>query len=248
MEAVKKVIDAREDLGMRGRRGAAIRAMVELIKEHKLSYNEFVEYGKAARDKMELTRPGRKPVQKPIPSLDNVKKFLEQIERADTTDALMIKLLLFLGIRSVELTRIRIEDIDTTPGAERIFVHRKGGLDTWFVVPGKLASLLRMYLQNCGKQVYLFESSYHKAYTTRAIRKKIQGYREKAGIGDVIHAHNFRHLLLTLLASQGWSDSELQLVSGHASRTSLDRYIYQNPETIRVKYNKDLNSVMGGLD
>ncbi len=247
MEAAKKVIDAREELGMRGRRGAVVKAMVELIREHKLSYEEFVEFGKAARDKMELTRPARKPVIKPIPSADDVAKFLAEIERADTTDALMIKILLFLGIRSVELTRIRIADIDTTPGAERIFVHRKGGLDKWFVVPGKLSSLLRMYLQGCDKQIYLFESSYHKAYTTRAIRKKIQMYRERAGIGDVIHAHNFRHMLLTLLASQGWSDSELQLVSGHASRTSLDRYIYQNPETIRTKLNKDLNSVMGGL-
>lgn len=240
-----KVIDAR--LGMRGRKGSAIKAMVELIREHKLSYDEFNECAKIAREQMELKRPGRKPVQKMIPSLDEVAKFLAEIERADTTDALMIKMLIFLGIRSIELTRIKIEDIDTTPGAERIFVHRKGGLDKWFVVPGKLSSLLRMYLQGCGKQVYLFESSYHKAYTTRAVRKKIQAYREKAGVGDVIHAHNFRHLILTLLASQGWSDSELQLVSGHASRTSLDRYIYQNPDTIRVKLNKDLNAVMGGI-
>lgn len=230
-----------------GRKNRVIKALAELIRENQLSYDEFNECAKQARELTELTRPKRKNVAKPIPSLDEVKKFMGIIERADTTDALMIKLLIFLGIRSVELTQIRIEDIDTTPGAERIFVHRKGGLDKWFVVPGKLSSLLRMYLSGRDRQVYLFESSYHKPYTTRAIRKKIQAYRETAGLGEVLHAHNFRHLLLTLLAAEGWTDSELQLVSGHASRTNLDRYIYQNPEVIRVKLNGSLNRVMGEI-
>lgn len=242
---MKQAIDIR--VAGSGRKNRVVAAMVELIKEHQLSYEEFVECGKHAREMMQLNRPRRKNVMKPIPSLDEVKKFLGIIERADTSDALMIKLLLFLGIRSVELTRIRIEDIDTTPGAERIFMHRKGGQDKWFVVPGKLSSLLRMYLSGCEKQVYLFESGYHRAYTTRAIRSKIQKYREQAGIGDVLHAHNFRHMLLTLLAAEGWTDSELQLVSGHASRTNLDKYTHLNPELIRVKLNGSLDRVMGGL-
>jgi hypothetical protein len=54
-------------------------------------------------------------------------------------------------------------------------------------------------------------------------------------------------MILTLLAAEGWSDSELQLVSGHDSRTSLDKYIYQNPETIRTKLNSSLSKVLGGV-
>lgn len=230
-----------------GRRRLAVDAMIALIREYELSYDEFIECGKLAREAMELTRPGRKQVVKPIPSLDDVKKFMGVIERASTTDALMMKLLLVMGIRSVELVRIRIEDIDTTPGAERIFVRRKGGLDKWFVIPAKLSGLLRMYLESAQKQVYLFESGYHQPYTTRAIRMKIQRYRQQAGIGDVIHAHNFRHLILTLLAAEGWSDSELQLVSGHSSRTSLDRYLHNNPEMIRGKINQAVNRMLGEI-
>lgn len=240
-----KVIDAR---GMvTGRRRDVVKAMCALIREHELSYEEFNECAKMAREQMELSRPGRKPVVKPIPSMDDVKKFMGLIERASTTDALMMKLLLILGIRSVELVSIRIADLDLTPGSERIYARRKGGRDKVFAIPGKIAGLLRMYVEQAEKQVYLFESDYHRAYTTRAIRKKIQGYRESAGIGDVIHAHNFRHLILTMLAAQGWSDSELQLVSGHDSRTSLDRYLHNNPEMIREKLNKAVDTVMAGV-
>ena len=239
------VIDAR---GMvKGRKGDVVKAMCALIREHELDYEEFNECAKIARERMELVRPGRKPVVKPVPSMDQVKKFMGVIERASTTDALMMKLLLILGIRSVELVSIRIADLDLTPGAERIFARRKGGRDKVFAVPTKIAGLLRMYVEGAGKQVYLFESEFHKPYTTRGIRMKIQRYREKAGIGDVIHAHNFRHLILTLLAAEGWSDSELQLVSGHDSRTSLDRYLHNNPEMIREKLHKALDAVLPGV-
>lgn len=231
----------------KGRKNRVINAMVELIKEHQLTYDEFIECGKHARDIMELGRPKRKDVIKPIPSLEEVRKFLAHIEGIDAADALKIKLMLFLGIRSVELTKIKKEDLDLTPGAERVFVNRKGGHDKWFVIPSKLSSLLRMYVGQIDKQVYLFEASYHKPYCTRSIREMIQRYRTQAGVSGKVHAHNFRHMLLTLLAAEGWTDSEMQLVSGHKSRTNLDRYIRQNPEMIREKLNGSLDRVMGGI-
>lgn len=245
MDASTKVVDARLNLG--GVRSAAARDLVKVIREHRLSYEEFVEACHVARQTCELKRAKATKVVKPVPSLDETRTFLAEVEKADTTDALMIKIMLYMGIRTVELVNIRIEDIDITPGAERIYLRRKGGRDKTMVIPAAIAGLIRMYMGGVEKQIYLFEPSYHKKYDERSIRAKIERYRAKAGCSDRIHAHNFRHMILTLLAAEGWSDSELQLVSGHDSRTSLDKYIYQNPETIRTKLNASLSKVLGGI-
>ncbi len=239
------VLDIRDQV--KGKRGKVIKEMVEMIRNHQLSYDEFIECSKIAREQVKLERPGRKPVNKPVPSIDDIKKFMAVVEKQSPKHGLMMKLLIYMGIRECELVRIEIKDLDLTAGAERIFVHRKDGRDKWFVLPEKITSLLRMYISTTVNQVYLFEPSFHKLYTERAIRKMIQKYREDAGVSDIIHAHNFRHMILTLLAGEGWSDHELQLVSGHDSRGSLDRYIYQNPELIRNKYNQALNQVTAGV-
>ncbi len=247
------VIDARESIPLRGRHGKAVDELCSVICKYQLTYAEYVQYSKEARERTQLQRPKDKATVKPVPSMDDVAKFLNVVERQSVKDALMIKILLYMGIRSIELVRIKVDDLDLTPGQERIFVHRKGGRDKWFVIPAKLAPLLRMYMELAKDNVYLFESGYgkdkfrHKPYDCRSIRNLIQKYREEAGIGDIIHAHNFRHLLLTTLAAQGWSDSELMLISGHDSRTSLDRYIYQNPEKIRKQINESLSSSMAGV-
>jgi integrase len=67
----------------------------------------------------------------------------------------------------------------------------------------------------------------------------------EAGLDETFHPHNFRHLLLTTLGGDGWTDTELQNVSGHRSRTSLDSYIQKNPERIRTQYNDSINRLMG---
>lgn len=237
-----QVIDARSQVN-RGRKGKAVVELVDTIRKYGLSYDEFIDACKDARSITLLERPKRMAINQPVPSVDDVTKFMGVVERLSPKDALMMKVMLYLGLRSVEVTRIKLSDIDLTPGAEKMMAHRKAGRDKVFVLPEKIASLMRMYVDANRNNVFLFEASYHKAYDPRSVRKKIQKYRESAGCGADIHAHNFRHMILTYLAGQGWTDSELQLISGHDSRESLTRYIYQNPEKIRTK----LNGALAGM-
>lgn len=39
-----------------------------------------------------------------------------------------------------------------------------------------------------------------------------------------VHSHLFRQQVITYLTSQGLSDSQIQLISGHESKKSLENY------------------------
>jgi integrase/recombinase XerD len=53
-------------------------------------------------------------------------------------------------------------------------------------------------------------------------RLVVQSYREMAGITQPLHPHLFCHQMLTYLTSKGLTDSQIQLISGHESKKSLD--------------------------
>jgi integrase/recombinase XerD len=50
----------------------------------------------------------------------------------------------------------------------------------------------------------------------------VQGYRENAGMSQPIHPHLFRHPMLTYLTTKGLSDAQIQLISEHESKKSLE--------------------------
>ena len=43
-------------------------------------------------------------------------------------------------------------------------------------------------------------------------------------MGEAVHPHLFRHQILTFLTGQKLSDAQIQLLSGHASKKSLEVY------------------------
>jgi len=44
------------------------------------------------------------------------------------------------------------------------------------------------------------------------------------GLPERIHPHLLRHQMLTWLTAQGLPDAQIQLISGHASKKSLEVY------------------------
>ena len=93
--------------------------------------------------------------------------------------------------------------------------------------PDTFRLTLQTYIQSVPgrtQQRYLFESSRKTKYSTRQIQRIVKEYGEVAEISKKVHPHLFRHQCLTWLTSQGLSDAQIQLVSGHASKQSLERY------------------------
>ena len=60
--------------------------------------------------------------------------------------------------------------------------------------------------------------------------------REKAGMSQPIHPHLFRHQMLTYLTTKGLSDAQIQLISGHESKKSLEVYQHLSLESVDKAY------------
>src|ERR1700758_4850267 len=90
---------------------------------------------------------------------------------------------------------------------------------------------------------YLFETRRFGPFTTRRIQQIVQGYREMAGITQPLHPHLFRHQMLTYLTSKGLTDAQIQLISGHESKKSLEVYQHLSLKSVDKAYQDAVQSV-----
>ena len=51
-----------------------------------------------------------------------------------------------------------------------------------------------------------------------------------------VHAQLFRHQMLTFLTAKGLSDAQIQLISGHESKKSLEVYQHLSLESVDKAY------------
>jgi len=137
----------------------------------------------------------------------------------------MLKLILFTGVRNEELVNITIKDVDLDSMRIRIN-HGKGDKDRYVLFPQYFRGELAQYvsIQKEHNAVYLFESNRMHKFTTRWIIEIVKNYARKAEITKRIHPHLFRHQILTYLTSKGIVDAKIQLISGHKNRESLSVY------------------------
>ena len=98
--------------------------------------------------------------------------------------------------------------------------------------PGQLSAHSLQPHPGHPRQVYLFESGQHRAYSPRRVQQLVKEYQKKAGIVQNIYPHLFRHQMLTWLTKRGLSDTEIQLISGHSSNKSLEMYQHIGLESV----------------
>ena len=152
--------------------------------------------------------------------------FYEAVWNARNTDHLvMIKLLIYTGIRNAELTNVQIKDVDLTNCTVRI-EQGKGKKDRYVLFPMSFRGELAQYAekQKCNGAKFLFESNRLSSFSTRRIRQIIKQYADAAGIEKRIYPHLFRHQIITYLTRKGIISPKLQLLSGHAEEKSLAIY------------------------
>ena len=157
---------------------------------------------------------------------DELNRFYKAVWHASNrSHIIMLKLMLFTGIRNEELVNITIKDVDLDSMRIRIS-HGKGDKDRYVLFPSYFRGELAQYVGILKEQgaVYLFESNRRQKYTTRWIRGIVKKYALSAGIAKRVHPHLFRHQILTYLTSKDIVDAKIQLISGHKSRDSLSIY------------------------
>lgn len=178
-----------------------------------------------------------------VPTEEELKRYYEVVWKSKNfQDMMIVKTLMYTGIRVSELINIRLTDIDFHYCQVRIN-NGKGGKDRIVPFPQSFKELLAMHADAMKKKhaVYLFESSWKKKYTDRGIRKILAKYSEEAGLVQNLSPHKLRHFLLTWLKKQGIDDALIQPYSGHESRKSLEIYSKLAITDAQQEYNEVIN-------
>lgn len=161
-----------------------------------------------------------------VPTESELKKYYEVVWQAkNMQDMIIIKILLYTGIRVSELIRLNIQDVDFDRCQIRI-IAGKGKKDRIVPFPKSFRETLALHVSNVSKtkQLKLFESSWKRSYSDRGIRKMLEKYSKLANMSHTISPHKLRHFLFTWLKNKGVDDALIQPYSGHETRQSLEIY------------------------
>jgi integrase/recombinase XerD len=212
------------------------REILRIVRREHVDHASFLDICQRVRKKAGLkrTKPKRKLPQ--LLSEVDLRRFFNAIEDAEMIEhEIMLKFLLFTSLRVSELVSIKTSDVDM--GNCRVFIREgKGSKDRYILFPSSFRLILSSHMKSRPRNHYLFESAQHRAYSPRRIQQLVKVYQQKAGIKHEIHPHLFRHQMITWLTKQGLSDSQIQLISGHSSKKSLEIYQHLSLESVEASY------------
>ncbi len=175
-----------------------------------------------------------------VPTEEEMQRYYKSVWQArNMQHMVIIKTLLYTGLRVSEVVNIKLEDVDL----EACQIHvkcGKGHKGRKVPFPYAFKEVLALHIDAARKKgaSYLFESSWRRLYTTRGIRKILDRYTKEAGMGRSISPHKLRHFLFTWLKKQGIDDALIQPYSGHESRQSLEIYSKLSIGEAQKEYNK----------
>ncbi|WML26684.1 tyrosine-type recombinase/integrase [Neobacillus sp. OS1-33] len=178
-----------------------------------------------------------------VPTEEELKRYYDVVWKAKNfQDMMIVKTLLYTGVRVSELINIQLTDVDFNYCQIRIN-KGKGSKDRIVPFPHSFKETLAMHADSMKKKyaIYLFESSWKKKYTDRGVRKILAKYSEEAELAQNLSPHKLRHFLLTWLKKQGIDDALIQPYSGHESRKSLEVYSKLAITDAQQKYNEVIN-------
>jgi site-specific recombinase XerD len=221
-----------------------VEKIVRLARKERLSYDDFIYVCGEARKKLKLRRPKKEKSLPQILSETDLKRFFQIIsDCGNLQHEIMLKMLFFTAVRVSELVKIKVAEIDFNKC--KIFIEEgKGKKDRYILFPKGFKLVLQSHLRANPKNKYLFETTRYASFSTRRIQQIVKDYREKAGIKQKVHPHLFRHQMITYLTSQGLSDSQIQLISGHESKKSLEIYQHLSLKNVEQDYQEAVKSLV----
>jgi integrase/recombinase XerD len=227
-----------EDFASANRNAKLVRAIANLVRRARLDYEGFRRLSADVRKEVGLRRPTRSRRLPQILPETSLKRFFDAIrEGGDLQHEIMLKLLFYTAIRVSELVSIRVEQVDLD--ACKIFIEQgKGAKDRYILYPESFRLILKSHLAANPENRYLFESRQRTKYTTRRVQQIVAGYAAASDLPERIHPHLLRHQMLTWLTAQGLPDSQIQLISGHASKKSLEVYQHLSLASVQPGYQR----------
>jgi len=199
--------------------------LAKTLNQEKPDYNYIRELFRHLRKELgiEATHQPKKPLY--IPTEEEVHKYYNAVwQSRNMHHVILIKTLLYTGVRVSELINIKIDDVDFDHCQIKIPHKKKKVRDVPF--PTAFKETLAMHANAAEEKgkTYLFESSWKKPYTDRGIRRILAVYTKIAGMPYSISPNKLRHFLFAWLKKQGIDDALIQPYSGHKSMLSFDVY------------------------
>jgi integrase/recombinase XerD len=228
---------------MDGQRTPALKKAKELAKflrSERPDYNYLKSVFRYLRAELEIEVPKGEKKLPDVPTEEEIRRYYQAVWQArNVQDMVIIKTLLYTGVRVSELVNIKLENVDFERCQIRINAG-KGGKDRIVPFPVSFKEVLAMHVETMRpkKAVYLFESTWKRKYSPRGIHKILAKYALAAGLSQPISPHQLRHFLLTWLKKQGIDDALIQPYSGHSSRQSLEIYSRLSIGEAQEIYNK----------
>lgn len=221
--------------------------VLRYIKLYDLSHEEVQKAIGQARKEAGVTMKKRGVKLPQLLSENELNRFFNAVgEDKNPSWELLFRLLLATACRVSELAHIRKHHVNFQEC--RIFIEQgKGNKDGYVPFPAELALPLRQQITKT--DVYLFESRKGKAYSTRAIQRKMDHYAIQAGIVDSsgrsrMNPHLFRHQTITYLLAKGMPLEQVRKISRHSSLDSFQIYEHLNFTIAHDKYQQ----IMSGME
>lgn len=164
------------------------------------------------------------PHKKPdIPSGTEVDKILGAVTSPVAAVALMTAY--GAGLRISEVTRLRVEDIDSKRGLIHVRLG-KGNKDRFAMLPERLLAALRGYWRKVHPQDdWLFPGRNKGTHLTpEAVRKALKEAVKSAKLKKRLSVHSLRHAFGTHLLEMDTNIRVIQELLGHASIRTTARY------------------------
>jgi integrase/recombinase XerD len=177
------------------------RQLAKYLRAERPDYAYLKEVFRHLRDELgvEVTQtPKKLPY---VPTEAEIRAFYDAVWKARRAgDVVLIKTLLYTGVRVAELVRIRLTDVDLDGCRIRI-TQGKGAKDRYVPFPAAFKENLALHIdgQRRAGAAFLFESSWKRPYSDRSVRKILTRYTQAAGIAASISPHKLRHFLFTWL-------------------------------------------------
>ena len=159
-------------------------AFARLVRQNRLSYEQFNLICRAVRKEMELVRPRRaRHLPKLLPDA-SLKAFYSCVdESGDLQHQIMLRLLFYTAVRASELASIAVDDVDIE--ARKILIESgKGDRDRYILFPDSFGLILKAHLAAHPDYRSLFESRQRRRYSDRRIQQIVKYYAEKAGMTE----------------------------------------------------------------
>lgn len=219
--------------------------LVKLLKTESPDYNYLREVFRQIRKDLNIVVDAGSPKKLPyVPTEEEIAKYYSAVWKSrNMQHVVLIKTLLYTGVRVTELIHIKLTDIDFDRCQIRVN-QGKGKKDRIVPFPNSFREILAIHVDNrkSKKQEYLFESTWKKQYTDRGVRKILAKYTQEAGIEHSISPHKLRHFLFTWMKKQGVDDALIQPYSGHDSRQSLEIYSKLSLNDAQVAYENKIKN------